>query len=271
MTYRGIVPGNFQNKTGGWKWQARELIEAARELREHGSEMDEYTRNRIKEEIRQRKEMHFGTIRAGIVEEINAAIDDLQQAQQAREYVRAAEARSWEAGKMANALQLARAQVDILVNSGAGGGFGGVTPSMRFKALWREAQAGGDRYMIRALSEVLEGAQAKDHETQLTVNVIAREASAEVAKLRHTSALQAADQAVKESEEYLLKAVDVDRQAWIDLGESDPANVLDYGTVAQTLRRVRIDRTGQVSILAADDPEVTGVSWEKFDMPTAGG
>lgn len=269
MTYRGIVTA--VQAGGGWKRHMGELIEAARELREHGGEMDAYTRNRIKEEIRLRKEAHYKTIVTGVVEEINAAIGDLQQAQEAREYIRGVEVRSWDAAKLGNALQLAQAQVQILVNSNSGGGFGGVTPSMRFRKLWQETQAGGDRYAIRAFSEVLEGAQAKDHDTQLTINELVRESAGAVLKLRYTNALQKADKAVEESEKYLLETVNVDRQAWIDLGESDPANVLDYGPVAQAIKRVQVDPAGRVAILAADDPEVTGVGWDKFDMPTAGG
>jgi hypothetical protein len=269
MTYRKIVPaGGYRQTPTNWKEWGGEIINAQRELQEHYSEMDEYTRNHIKAQIDDLKAVHMGTILGGMLAEMNGAIDGYQAAQSKLLAARQMEARSWDAGKLAAELNVSTALVNMAVKTHNDPMRGGPTAAQRLQAIWEDAQLSGDKHKIRALAEVLQSTRDSidDHDTRITAGVITTQAAAKVNELRQTSEIRAAVTGINEAQSWLAQVYQAERQSMIDLGEGDPAGMFSMGSMAQAMKRIKQDRqTGEITILAKDDPDVIGYTLPKMN------
>jgi len=235
-------------------------LEAARaHLSAKGGIMTAYERDEAQTALREMRERERPAIVAGAVGMMRESLEAVQAAQQGVLEARQAEERRWDAGKLTAEAAQAKAQVEKALAVGNANPFTGESVSSRLQTVWDQAKL-GDTYRQRAYCEAIEGIVAVvPSGDRQAVSAVQYAAKRLLQELRDTDEIVAAR--TKAREAFEVAAVEVkylDRTSQI----VDGHGVRDQWVqteLSREARRLSVDPlAGTVSVLAEDDPRVTG-------------
>ncbi len=198
-----------------------------------------------------RDEIHDRVI-DGTLQNWNNAIANYQGKQAAYENAKKAEAARFDNVRLAAEIQAANTLVGMVVNQ-PDNAFIKSQKADKVQALYQDAVQSGDVNKARAIMEVVSNLPQKD------LMPLARQAKNDLARLRSTEQITQAEIEVKQaandlktnSRALVVKCAEILGESVSPFGNSGP--------LSKALARVREDETGQLEILAENDPRVTGV------------
>jgi parvulin-like peptidyl-prolyl isomerase len=263
MSYaRGpIRPGAYQTQKS-WLDHLEELKAARDEFRMYAGIMTQYEQSVIQRDIDARRAQAQPIIEAGILGEFQAAVAGYQAAQANLKQAKLAEARRFDTIKLKGEIEAVKALVDLALSSTSPAfGFGhGVSKADHLKAIYQEAQESGDLLKRRAAAEVLRGInpEGMTPEVRMEINHLTHQAERDLNSLRTTEGMTQAEAARLAAQDKVAESVEGVKitHAILDGGSID--NLFVTGPLVKAYRRVKVI-DGELTVLAEDDPQVTGV------------
>lgn len=263
--YRRSAP----NTSNGWRDKLAYIQELRAELAQMvGYSGTEYRQASFKRELAAMREQHRQAIGGGIIGEFNDAMAAYEQAGDYVNKTLQREINSWDVSQLNQHMALAHTQIDQALSRQTNPYKPGQTAGGALEKLFNEAAASGDKNRQRAFYETLVAAQLPhDQESRFITNRLQSQAEERLSTLRTTPEIERANQKQEETWAALVAKREEVRTVALELGEADPAR--DRGSQPFPNAYNRIDVQGR-RILSPDDPEVTGVSWERAGMVFGG-
>lgn len=241
----------------------KEIRTAKEEYQKAAPLMSEWQRQTIAADIREKKAAYSGAIYQAVKTEMDTAIVAYKNALIKTAAARTKEIASWESGKLRDELELAKIRVQNAFENREPGR----TVTSRVKAIYEDALASGDRYKIRAVAEVLNGAGWNSKLPRgegAGIDIIGGQAAEQLQKMLRTDAVIEAEQGEARAAEQLVNT----RNEVYKVGElmgDVMQGMTPVGRYWRLFRRVDIDAAGKLSVLDEDDPRITGVDLSKLD------
>lgn len=254
-----------------WKDDLAQLQGVRDTLRKDGHLMTTWERTqatRLVEELRVR---FYPVITAGAVAEMRGSLKGLEAAKAAVVQARQDEAQRWNAGLLAGTMTLIKARVEAVIQNGDNA-IAGVTVSGGLREVFEDSLQ-GDASAQRATCEVFKGLLPLVPEgARLEANALRGESERRLADMRTTEAMVAAGQNVRQAfTAAVAKVNELDRISMTIDGHG-VKDVFAKTDLTRAAARLNVDRmTGAVSVLAEDDPRVTGFEEPHFDQLEAVG
>ena len=255
-----------QQNSGDWLSKLNQIKEARSEYNKIERILTPYERQTIFGNIKADAEANYSRVYQGVKARLDAAVNNYKAAAAKRAGAIAKEINSWDAGKLNDELQAFQTRVNMeLGKKDAQGIFSGQPAAARIEALYREAQASGDRYKMRAAAEVLRAADVEKlpSEQQMQVQLLARAASDNLEALRNTDDIQnaidqenAAIEAMQNEQAFVREAAEV---MFDEGGQIFGRDVSNFGKLASTIKFEREAGNVKIKILDINDPEITGI------------
>lgn len=133
-------------------------------------------------------------IRQGAIGEYRSKLMEFQKAQAAHKKEIEREANRWDTGKLSGEMAFVNQRIEAALGTGN-------DPVSEFKALFEDAKVSGDRHKIRAAAEALRGALGKvktdNMDTRRALNLLGKQADAELRQMRVTPEMEKAEEAAK--------------------------------------------------------------------------
>lgn len=250
-----------------WRKNLDTLKAAQKEMQTYNHLFTAYERETIKQDIAAKKNAFFSDIVNGTVNEVlDPAIQNYKGAQSRAAAARANEIKRWDAAKLRDEMQATGMILDGMLktqNSPLFSSRGSRADQVR--QLYEDAIASGDIYKQRAASEVMRGLseRAQLKEEKLAFAIIEGQARENLDSLRMTAEIQAAEEGKRDAANGLRTAVQEVINTSIDLGEGDPLGIWANNAFSPHLKRIKQTPTGDFEFLELNDPEVTGIDWNK--------
>lgn len=256
---------NFvSSNTQAWRDRLKNLKAVAEHVREYSQNVPGLAPV-LKREYEQEKERSIGAIQNGILGEYQAAMKKYMDSAQWRDTQKTREIKQWDPGKLASERQYIRMQIQDILNHDPNLSAGEKSNEGRLRALWDECLNTGDKHKTRAALEEFQGIPTGDPSgrDKFIINRLSKEAEKELAVLRVTPEIKAAEAEMSQALTDLLARNQELNQVSMDLGEGDLNGGFASGPMARAYKQVRVVG-GDLYILPPDDPEVTGVDWSSF-------
>ena len=259
---------NTQPNSGDWMSKLTEIKAAQDKYAKDQSIMSAYERQTTWGDIEAKISQNYSSVFKGVKNRFDAAVGSYKAAAAKRAAAIAREINSWDAAKLNAEMQAFQMRVGMELNKrDTQGIFSGAPVSKRIEEIYREAQASGDRYKMRAAAEVLRGTDTEKlpSEQRTAVQMIARNASDNLDALRYTDEIKsaidqenAAVKAMQDEQQFVREAGAVMRDAPTNVLGRDVSN---FGKLASTVKFERADGRINIRILDINDPEITGITF----------
>ena len=255
-----------------WLSKLNQIKEARNEYAKIERILSPYERQTIFGNIREDAQANYGRVYEGCKARLDAAVGNYKAAAAKRAAAIAKEINSWDSAKLNAEMQSFQLRVGMeMQKRDSQGIFSGAPVSKRIEKIYREAQASGDRYKIRAAAEVLRATDSEKlpSDQRTAVMLLARDAGDTLDTLRYTDEIKnainqenAAVKAMQEEQKFIREAGEVMFDAPTNVLGRDVSN---FGKLASTIRYERAAGRVNIKILDLNDPEITGI---RFDNTT---
>lgn len=259
-----------QSNPENWRDELATIKAARQELRQYSGMMTKYERSVIERDIDSMLENYRPRIAAGAIGEYKVVLAKFQDARRGYDRELTKEINRWDAIRLRAELETSQQLIDLAIQRNGGGPFDGNTPSVstQLEAIFNQAQRSGDIHRQRAAYEVIQAVTAKiSGEERFPVNRLAKLAERELEALRFTDGMKEAQENISRAWDEFLQT----RQEVIDAGKElgdDPTAPLAGGEFTRAIRMVKQDlKTGEVTVLPEDHPDVTGVIIREPTIP----
>jgi len=249
----------------------REKLEYVKTARAHFAEnvelMDAYNKKMIAESIQQNRDAWRQEIYEGASGELFGAVETYQAAGQRVKDARRAESKRWNVSRLADEMKLAQQEVHGIIELSNIAGFGADdSPVERLHELYQEAIEAGEAHKTRGALEIIRASAAgllasgRFHgDDRSALNRLSKQADQDLRQLRRTPEVEQAESGAAEALRGLQDKLS-EFEAVGDLVENTSVGGgFSTGVFAKTLRRVQLDRFGNLTILEESHPDVTGV------------
>lgn len=168
-----------------WRNSFEEVKKVNTELRDYGQSMTPYEFHVMSQERINKINGNRAVIEQGIRSEVQKAIGDHQDARRWLKMSEQTEINSWDLGKLNTAHAVNKVLLDFAVNNNTSVMVG---TSDRVGSIWREVEASGDKYRIRAFSELVGSVQNKisDRDEARRINQYVMESNKALESIRIT-------------------------------------------------------------------------------------
>ena len=213
------------------------------------SVMTVYERAKAREVIAQKQADYRDAVSAIAVERHKAAVNDLKAALEAVQSERRKIAKTWDYGKLADELQVARMRIDTAAKADIGQFDTGAV-----NRIIEDAELSGDKHRIRAVHEALLDLVSKvpagsqdphGNDARMTAHRISRQALKRLDELNNSEGLQKAHEAVPQAVEALNRSKGAIFTAAEILGDCLPgAAIVHNSALDNALHMVDQDQSG---------------------------
>ena len=260
-----------QNSGDDWMSKLNQIREARAKFDKGQGMMSDWERQTVSESIKDDASRNYTRIFSGVKQRLDDAVGNYKTAAAKRDAAIAREINSWDAARMNNELQAFQTRVSMeLGKKDVQGLFSGQPTARRIEQLYREAQASGDKYKMRAAAEVLQAADVDKlpDEQRMQVQSLAHAANKNLDDLRNSDDIKNA----MDLENAAIKAMQEEIQFVKDAGAVMRDDQMLFGNpvggFAKLASTVKFEQAGgrvNIKILELDDPELTGIDLSEVD------
>jgi len=236
------------------------LKKAANDLRTLGSIMTPWERLTVQEEVKRKQEEFFPDITRAVIGKFDQAAKKYQDTRALVAKARANEINRWDAAKLNEHTERYTNQINQLA-SRQSNPLGGFNPADAIERVLSEALQSGDVHKIRAAAEVVQSTQVTDSNSKTKMVILQRSAGEALKNLSESEEIRAAQQLRAQT----LAELDAVKNEVIETsklfpGQDATAPMFANGPYANALKRINT-KNGEVEILDANDPKVSGIDW----------
>lgn len=244
------------NSSKSWRDQLNYLMDAKKEYSTYSGMMTEYERTTVMEGIKDLKTSIFPVVCKGALSEFEQKIEKFNAAKAKTSEAVTKEINRWDAGKLVAEKQLVNMQLDEAAKTP----YNALSPRSKTNILTEvveQAIKSGDMYKIRAVAEkARDFASNVAQEDRIQAFSLVQTAENALNKIRNTPEIS---QALKDQNLAGMELQDArDELGAISMALGEKPDMFTSNNLTRAMRRIQISPAG-LEVLAADDPQVTGV------------
>lgn len=246
------------NSSKSWRDQLNYLIDAKKEYDTYHGMMTEYERLTIREAINELRTSIYPVVCKGALSEFEQKIEKFNAAKAKTSEAVTKEINRWDAGKLVSEKQLVNMQLDEAAKTP----YNALSPRSKINILTEvveQAIKSGDMYKIRAVAEkARDFASNVEKEDRVQAFSLVQTAENALNKIRNTPEIT---EALKEQNLAGMELQDArDELGAISTALGEKPDIFTSNSLTQAMRRVKVSPSG-LEVLAADDPQVTGMDF----------